>query len=265
MARKSKTDSQLDELRRLTSEGYLQDANVRRALAEQGITLEEASSEAPEGSTYPGPETLPSDSSADSNADSEDEVTQLLAEVETLDATHQDRLRADALRRNEHPDGDDQAMRQALADDAQRVRGETLRQSLEQQQAIRSRVTGLADRIGTAPTPGGIAMLLMIMALLLLILIDVNGQPRLLWVWNVLIGRARLMSEQKAAQQAARLAAGGVTSEAVTGISEAVSSAASSSPVSPVSNGNSGSSSAPSNILALPSLVAADFDRYLHS
>lgn len=252
--RKSKADTQLNELRALTSEGYLEDTNVRRALAEQGIVLDEPNATNPtergtleNGGVIAGPETL---------SEQDEELASLYDEIDTLDTTHQDRLAADRLRRGEHPEGDDRAMRQALADDAQRVRGETLRQSLETQQAIRSRVTGLADRIGNVPTPGGIAALLIIMALLLLILIDVNGQPRLLWLWNVLLGRARLMSEQKAAGQAARLAAGGVTSEPVSGISEAVGNA--------VSNGNA-PTAAPSNVLALPSLVAADFDRYLHS
>ena len=241
--RKSKTDAQLEELRASLPETYLEDTNVRRALAEQGIVLDEPNATNPAGSETP-------------QSEQDEELASLYDEIDTLDATHQGRLAADRVRRGEHPEGDDRAMRQALADDAQRVRGETLRQSLETQQAIRGRVTGLADRIGTAPTPGGIATLLVIMALLLLILIDVNGQPRLLWLWNVLLGRARLMSEQKAAGQAARLAAGGVTSEPVSGISEAVGNA--------VSNGNS-ATAAPSNVLALPSLVAADFDRYLHS
>lgn len=243
--RKSKTENQLDELRAFTSDSYLQDTNVRRALAEQGIVLDEPNATNPTGSETP-------------QSERDEELASLYDEIDTLGATHQDRLAADRVRRGEHPEGDDRAMRQALADDAQRVRGETLRQSLETQQAIRSRVTGLADRIGTAPTPGGIATLLIIMALLLLILIDVNGQPRLLWLWNVLLGRARLMSEQKAAGQAARLAAGGVTSEPITGISETAPATAT------MSNGNR-ATAAPSNVLALPSLVAADFDRYLHS
>lgn len=259
MARKSKADSQLDELRAFTSDSYLEDVNVRRALAAQGIVLDEPNApNAPNagtlenGGVIAGPETVPED----------EELAALADATETLDATHQDRLAADRLRRGEHPDGDDQAMRQALADDAQRVRGETLRQSLETQQAIRSRVTSLADRIGTVPTPGGIAALLVIIGLLLLILIDVNGQPRLLWMWNVLLGRARLMSEQKAAGQAARLANGGVSSERVPGISETVPGAAGR---ETAGNGNSASAaSAPSSILALPSLVTADFDRYLH-
>ena len=248
--RKSKADTQLDELRALTSEGYLEDTNVRRALAEQGIVLDEPNS----------PTNAPENQSEAVTSEQDEELASLYDEIDTLDATHQGRLAADRVRRGEHPEGDDRAMRQALADDAQRVRGETLRQSLETQQAIRGRVTGLADRIGTAPTPGGIATLLIIMALLLLILIDVNGQPRLLWLWNVLLGRARLMSEQKAAGQAARLAAGGVTSEPVSGISETTTATA----TATMSNGNS-ATSAPSNVLALPSLVAADFDRYLHS
>lgn len=61
--------------------------------------------------------------------------------------------------------------------------------------SVRDTANRAADRIGNLPTPGGIGILLATVIILLLIIIPVNGQPRLVWLWLVLTGRAKLRAE----------------------------------------------------------------------
>ena len=125
-----------------------------------------------------------------------DELDALNVEVARLQQATRDRRAAEALKTRQ-PETD-QAIRQQGADQLNAAIGRAQRFSNRAQRGVRNQVFGLADRLGAVSTPGGISALLIILVLLLLVLIPVNGQPRLVWAWLVLTGKARLMSAEKA-------------------------------------------------------------------
>lgn len=91
---------------------------------------------------------------------------------------------------------------QELADQIARQRGIAVNATRQATDAIRSQASAVAGRIGTLPTPGGLGLVIIVLATLLLIIIPVNGEPRLVWLWLVITGKAKLRTED-AAQQVA--------------------------------------------------------------
>lgn len=194
-ARKMARD--LDELRRYTSDDYLNRPEVQAALAAQGLDFgapDVDTSADTSADTDNGAQTLDTAGGAAALA-ADDDLAALAAAQAELDDTHAARLAADKVRRND-PDSL-RAQRQAAADTAQQIEGLAKREIQTRQEMIRARMSSLADRIGTFPTPGGIGFLLLVLALLLLVLVPTNGQPRLVWLFQVIMRQAHLMPETK--------------------------------------------------------------------
>lgn len=202
MARKTREEQQLEDLQRYADESYLQRTDVQRALRAQGVNMPGApKSDAsnPLSGDEEGPASVDANGvTAVSAVDAtvipeEDELDALTRSTQELqDATRQRRA-ADRLRQA-YPDTD-QAQQQAVADQIQQALGDARRFSNATQGGIRDRVLSAADRLGAVRTPGGIAALLLIIFLLLFVLVDQNGQPRGVWMWLVLLRKARLRPE----------------------------------------------------------------------
>lgn len=212
MARKTREEQQLEDLQRFADESYLQRSDVQRALRAQGVNVPTApvapGSDA--ANPFTGDENGPSSTDANgvTAVNARDTSGTVIPEEDELDAlnratielqdTTRERRAADRLRAR-HPDTD-QAQQQATADKIQEALGSARRVSETTQGGIRDRVFSAADRLGAVSTPGGIAGLLLVIFLLLFILVEVNGQPRGVWLWLVLLRKAHLMPEDKAAQ-----------------------------------------------------------------
>jgi hypothetical protein len=203
MARTSQ-DRMLEELQAAGSPDFWNRPEVRSALAEQGINFPRtpgSDASNPFTGDDEGPATTDTNGvtavSAVDTEPGEDELDALTASVGELQQATRDRRAADTLKRTQ-PETD-AAARQAIADRIQRSLGTAQRVSQVTQGGIRNRVLTAADRLGAVPTPGGIAGLVVILLVLLLILVEVGGQPRLVWLWLVLTRRAHLRSEQEAA------------------------------------------------------------------
>lgn len=226
MARKSREEQQLEDLQRYADESYLQRSDVQRALRAQGVNVPSTPGTPTSDASNPftgdenGPATTDANgvtavSAVDTQAAPEEDELDALsrATLELQDATAQRRT-ADRIKAK-HPDSD-QAQQQATADQIQAALGRAQQVSQTTQRGVRDRVFAAADRIGAVNTPGGIAGLLLIIFLLLFILVDVNGQPRGVWLWLVLLRKAHLMPEDKASTLS--------TSTGTPGITEATSS-----------------------------------------
>lgn len=244
----SKADRELAELSALLGEEGIQNLNTtqRAALAQQGIQVPHV---APDALDAANAGTIPT-------TDADEELDQLTAGINELNQTRAERRAADKLRK-EQPESD-AAIRQAAADQTQEVRGLAAREAREGQQRVRDRVNGIADRIGSFQTPGGLGMLLLILGLLLLILIQTNGQPRLIWLWLVLTRKAHLMTEgdAKAASATTTTTAPAAATPAAATPAAAAAAAA--------SNGNG----VAAFVAGLPSAAVLAFpsalDRYIH-
>lgn len=234
MARKSTTDQQLDDLRAYVDESYLQNPANRAALAAQGAPLPPLAHTPGSDAANPfsgdeeGPATVDANGitavgavdTSGTTIPEEDELDALSRSTLELQDASAKRRAADRLKRD-HPETD-QAAQQATADQIQAAIGQARRASQLTQGGIRTRVFAAADRLGAVSTPGGIMALLLILWLLLFVLVPVNGQPRGVWLWLVLVRKARLMSEKKAAGLTGRSESAPTHTEASPGASEQV-------------------------------------------
>lgn len=222
MARKSREEQQLEDLQRYADEAYLQRSDVQRALRAQGVNVP-GTPTSDASNPFTGDENGPATTDANGvtavsavdTVPEEDDLDALSRATLELQDTTAKRRTADRIKAR-HPDSD-QAQQQATADQVQAALGRAQQVSQTTQRGVRDRVFAAADRIGAVSTPGGIAGLLLIIFLLLFILVDVNGQPRGVWLWLVLLRKAHLMPEEKAAQ-------GVGSSSGTPGITEATSS-----------------------------------------
>lgn len=184
-SRQTRAERDYEEIRAYLGDEALERTDIRTALEAQGVAFparpEDADNQA-----------LPTTATAQDD----EQLQELDTAVAEMEAAHADRKAANKLRK-EKPD-EDAAARQAAADALAKLRGQAFDVARRNQQTAARPVLHLADSIGNAPTPGGIPALLLILAALLLILVEIHGQPRLVWFWLVLTGRAHLMSEQKA-------------------------------------------------------------------
>lgn len=207
-ARARKMQRDLDELRRYTSDDYLNRPEVQAALAAQGLPLDalDTGGVGDTGATDAGATdaTGVPDAAGAVTLDTaggvaavaaDDDLAALAAAQAELDDTNTARQQADRLRRDD-PDSL-RAQRQAAADTAQQIEGLAKREIQNRQQLLRARLSAVADRIGTFPTPGGIGFLLLVLVILLLVLVPTNGQPRLVWLFQVVMRQAHLMPETK--------------------------------------------------------------------
>lgn len=123
------------------------------------------------------------------------ETEDLAAELEEA---HQNQLAADKLRRDESRSLSQarKKAQQKAADEADYARKVAVQTAADTTAEIRRRVTGAADYIGNAPTPGGIATVALLLALLVFAILPVHGEPRFVWLWLVLTGRAQLREER---------------------------------------------------------------------
>jgi len=216
VAKKSATDQQIEDLQAYIAKERMNDPAFRREFAglNPGIPL-------PPREHVPGMPGVPGSDAAnpftgdeagpasldanginavdarDVGSLDEDDLDALNASVVDMVEATKARDAADKLRKGQPQS--DAAIRQAAADRVQTALGAAQNISNVTQSGVRDRVFSAADRIGAAATPGGIGALVVIALLLLLMLIPVNGQPRLVWLWLVLVRRARLMSESEAA------------------------------------------------------------------
>lgn len=208
MARKSATDQQLEDLLAYVDKERLQQTDFRAALAAQGAPLPPLERLPGSDAANPltgddaGPATTDENgivavNAQDVSGPGEDDLDALTAETLRLQQATKDRRAADALKKKE-PESD-AALRQKTADQLQAALGRAQRVSNLTQRGVRERVFNAADRLGAVSTPGGIGALLVILFVLLLVLLPVNGQPRLVWLWLVLTRKAHLMSESDAA------------------------------------------------------------------
>lgn len=265
MARKTREEQQLEDLQRYTDESYLQRTDVQRALRVQGVNVPGApKSDAtnPLSGDEEGPASVDANGVTAVNArdatviPEEDELDALTrSTLELQDVTRQRRA-ADRLRQ-QHPDTD-QAQQQATADQIQRALGTARRVSEATQGGIRDRVLSAADRLGAVRTPGGIAALLVIIFLLLFVLVDQNGQPRGVWMWLVLLRKARLRPEGDVAAQAPAVPALGAVAGAASVLAQGGNAPS-------VTNTGAGTNITPINIISgLRSGDSSALDRYVN-
>lgn len=233
MARKTREEQQLEDLQRYADEAYLQRTDVQRALKAQGVNVP-GTPKSDAANPLTGDESGPATTDANgvtavnavdaSTGVEDDDLDALTRATMELQGATAERRAADRLKAK-YPNTD-QAQQQSTADKIQESLGRAQRVSNLTQGGIRDRVLSTADRLGAWRTPGGILALLLILWLLLFILVEVNGQPRGVWLWLVLLRKAHLMPESKAATGAtgttgATGATTGIAGAAATGASEA--------------------------------------------
>ena len=231
MARKTREEQQLEDLQRYADEAYLQRTDVQRALKAQGVNVP-GTPRSDAANPLTGDENglastdtngITAVSAVDATGlPQDDDLDALTRATMELQGATADRRAADRLKA-QHPNTD-QAQQQSTADQIQASLGRAQRVSNLAQSGIRDRVLSTADRLGAWRTPGGILALLLILWLLLFILVEVNGQPRGVWLWLVLLRKAHLMPESKAAQFGQQSgttgAATGIAGAAATGAAE---------------------------------------------
>lgn len=275
---KSQQDKFLEELQAAGTPDYWQRSEVRAALRAQQLPLPPETPKSDATNPVSGDEAGPASLDANGiNAVSARDATGTVGTTETdippeddLDALTRSTLQlqeatrqrraADRLK-TQYPNTD-QAQQQATADEIQQALGTARRVSMATQGGIRDRVFAAADRLGAVSTPGGIVALLLILALLLFVLVEVNGQPRGVWLWLVLLRKAHLRPREDAAARDEEAAKGRrePISEATTGQQEPLTaSAASAASVSSVPAG--ASNVTPINVFSGMTAL----DRYVNS
>lgn len=221
MASKAKSQQEkfLEELQAAGTPDYWQRPEVRASLRAQQLPVPPETPASDAANPFSGDE--PGAASVDENGVTavsardatgtttlppEDDLDALTRSTLQLQEATRQRRAADHLKA-QHPNTD-QAQQQATADKIQEALGTARRVSQTTQGGIRDRVFAAADRLGAVSTPGGIVALLLILALLLFVLVEVNGQPRGVWLWLVLLRKARLRPREEAAKRDAEAARG---------------------------------------------------------
>lgn len=162
-----------------TDDKFLQDVVVARARVNT-----------PPPVTQPTPDdtTVLEDSTPDTK--NSERVAKLQARAEKLQAANQARLDKEQAAKDEEARNKQAEKEREDANAAQKFRSDV--DTTVQQ--VQSSVASLSDRIGSVQTVGGIGLLLLVLALLLFTIVQVNaqGDTRLKQFWYMLNGRATL-------------------------------------------------------------------------
>lgn len=132
------------------------------------------------------------------------------------------RRAADRLKRDE-PESRE-AIQQQLADLTDQQRKAAVQAAQGTAQLVSERMSALAGRVGGWRTPGGLGVPALLLLVLLLFLVPVNGEPRFVWLWLVLTGRANLKKEADALPIATAANAAALANAALAGAGAVVGS-----------------------------------------